>query len=419
MRLSTAMFVLVGGVYLGITLYVPMPTDMDAKMEFYLKTIGFKFSKLIMYLEYLVRGGSTIDFSVVQNIMICITTVYRVGAALTRNSEGSKFTLDDTTFDGVRVLFYQRTDGRQENRPAFIFLHGGGLTIGSVDIYEMVTDDIAGHLDGMVVISVDYRLAPEHPFPAAYDDGLAVTKWLMRHADVYGVDATRIALGGDSAGAYLTAAIVQAIHDNPTLPNVRLQVHLFPWLQHFDYQTPSYQKNAHIFGERTWVENTIPGFCFSAYFNGVLNDSLVEQMTTNNHTSAAFKNSALYWKTFNHSLIPKDFRDPAYYTPPQSSDFGNEEIWNELKDVVLDTRFSPILREDMRGLPKAYIATCGYDPIRDDGIFYFHRLKDAGVDVFWVDYDAAFHSLDWYYPLYSETGKQLQRGFINFIKDNI
>ena len=274
-------------------------------------------------------------------------------------------------------------------------------------------------LASSILLSFSYRLAPKHPFPAAYDDGLAVTKWLMKHADVYGVDPTRIAVGGDSAGGYLTAAIVQAIHDDPTLPNVRLQVHLFPWLQHFDYQTPSYQKNAHVFGEKTWLENSIPGFCFSAYFNGVLNDSLVEQMTVNNHTSAAFKNSPLYRKIFNHSLIPKDFRDPAYYTPPQSSDFGNDAIWNDLKDVVLDTRFSPILREDMRGLPKAYIATCGYDPLRDDGIFYFHRLKDAGVDVFWVNYDEAFHGLDWYHPLHSETGKQLQRGFINFIKDNI
>ncbi|XP_054771761.2 esterase LipI-like [Lytechinus pictus] len=419
MRLSVAMLFLVGGVYLGIILYVPMPTDMDAKREFYWKTVGFRFSKSIMYLESLVRGGSTIDFSVIQTSLTALAKIYQLGAGKTSQSDGSEVTLDDTTFDGVRVLFYQHTEGKQEKRPAFIFLHGGGLTVGSVDIYEIGTRDIARQLEGMVVISVDYRLAPEHPFPAAYDDGVAVTKWLMRHADVYGVDPTRIAVGGDSAGGYLTAAIVQAIHDDPALPDVRLQVHLFPWLQHFDYHTPSYQKNNHVFGEKTWIENSITGFTFSAYFNGVLNDSLVEQMSANNHTSAAFKNSPRFRKTFNHSLIPKSFRDPAYYAPPQSSDFGNEAIWNDLKDTVLDLRFSPILREDMRGLPKAYIVTCGYDPLRDDGIFYYHRLKDGGVDVDWVNYDIAFHGLDWYSPLYSETGKQVQEGFIKFIRVNI
>ena len=239
---------------------------------------------------------------------------------------------------------------------------------------------------------------------------------MLTHHNEYGVDPTRVAVAGDSAGGYLTAAVAQAVKDDPAVPDIKLQVLLFPWLNHFDYQTPSYQKNKHFFGLDTWIQNRVMGYCFSAYCTGVLNDSLVAEMEENRHTSPAFKNSLMYKKIFNHSLIPEKFRDPAYYTPPASNDFANEAIWNDIKDFALDIRVSPILREDMTGLPSAYIATCGFDPLRDDGIFYYHRLKEAGVPVEWVNHDDAFHSVDWFGPMASETGNRLRTGFIEFIK---
>ena len=241
----------------------------------------------------------------------------------------------------------------------------------------------------------------------------------MTNAEVYGVDPTRVAVSGDSAGGYLTAAIVQTILDDPTLPDIKLQVLLFPWLNHLDYQTPSYQKNWHLFGMNTWLPNTITASCFSAYYNGVVNDSLVASMMENMHTSPAFKKSPKFRKIFDHSLIPEEFRDPTYYTPPSTSDHGDERIWNEMKDTVLDPRFSPILREDLSGLPKTYVATCGFDSVRDDGIFFYRRLQEAGVEAEWVNHDEAFHGVDWYGPMATETGKKLRAGFIEFITKNI
>ncbi|XP_072180347.1 arylacetamide deacetylase-like [Diadema setosum] len=404
------------GLCLGNLLYVPMPADMTSHFEFYWKTVGFHCATYVMYLKSIFLGGSKIDFSVLQFGLNALTTAWKLNEG---QSPGSKVTVEDTTIAGVRVLFYQQKEGQSANRPAFIFFHGGGLTIGSVDIYELATRETAESLNDAILLSVDYRLAPEHPFPAAYDDGVAVAKWVLSHPEDFGVDPARVAVGGDSAGGYLAAAVSQAIYDDPALPNIKLQILLFPWLQHFDFHTPSYQKNRHFFGTKTWIPNYITGYTFSAYYNGVLNDTLVPRMMANNHTSASFKNSPIYRRTFDHALIPEEFRDRAYYTPPPRNDFGDDALWSELSSTLMDTRFSPILRANMTSLPAAYIATCGYDPLRDDGIFFYRRLQADNVPAEWVNYEDAFHGVDWFGPMPSPTGTRLREGFIHYLNTHL
>lgn len=90
-----------------------------------------------------------------------------------------------------------------------IFFHGGGWTIGDLDGYEVVCKSIATEAQ-MIVVSVDYRLAPEHRFPAAVDDAIAATKWIAENAVRFGIDPNRLIVSGDSAGGNLSAVV--AIH---------------------------------------------------------------------------------------------------------------------------------------------------------------------------------------------------------------
>ncbi|WP_448029026.1 alpha/beta hydrolase [Bradyrhizobium liaoningense] len=96
----------------------------------------------------------------------------------------------------------------EEFAPGFVFFHGGGLVAGSIATHDRIAAALA-HATGCRLVSVDYRLAPEHRFPAAVDDAIAATEWVAREAASLGIDADRLVIGGDSAGATLAAIVCQ------------------------------------------------------------------------------------------------------------------------------------------------------------------------------------------------------------------
>jgi acetyl esterase len=95
---------------------------------------------------------------------------------------------------------------RADSEALLVYLHGGGWTVGSIDSHD-ATCRVLAEKAGVRVLSLDYRLAPEHPFPAAYDDCLAAYRWVAGHATKLGADPARLAVGGDSAGGNLAAAV--------------------------------------------------------------------------------------------------------------------------------------------------------------------------------------------------------------------
>lgn len=132
--------------------------------------------------------------------------------------------VEDTTLAGRPARVYRATGA---GPGAFLFFHGGGWTLGSLDSHDVPCRRFARET-GLVVVSVDYRLAPEHPFPAAYDDALAAFRALAAEAGRFGVDPARIAVGGDSAGGNLTVGVALATRGDPVRP--RFQLPLYPGL---------------------------------------------------------------------------------------------------------------------------------------------------------------------------------------------
>jgi acetyl esterase len=197
--------------------------------------------------------------------------------------------------------------------PVVLFLHGGGFVVGDLDTHDGTCRQHAVGADA-VVVSVEYRLAPEHPYPAAVDDAWAATQWLAEHGSEIGADAGRLAVAGDSAGGTIAAVIAQRARDNGG-PPIAFQLLWYPSTM-WDASLPSFAENAEAV-----VLDSAAIAAFSRWYAGEV-----------------------------------DLSDP----PPG---------------------MAPGRAESLAGLPPAYIAVAGYDPLRDDGIRYGELLAAAGVPV--------------------------------------
>jgi acetyl esterase len=125
--------------------------------------------------------------------------------------------------------------------PGLVYYHGGGFVIGDLESHDALCRMFANRT-GAVVVSVDYRLAPEHKYPAAADDAYAAAKWVHENAASLGIDASRIAVAGDSAGGNLAAVVAQMARDKGGPPLV-FQLLIYP-VTDYNFDTSSYSENA-------------------------------------------------------------------------------------------------------------------------------------------------------------------------------
>lgn len=149
---------------------------------------------------------------------------------------------------GIRVKIWRGQGAPRERAPALLYLHGGGFVIGAPETHEDICRILA-NAAGAVVVSPDYRLAPEHPFPAAIEDCAATLHWMKEQAASLGIDATRIVVAGDSAGGNLAAVIALLARDRQ-VPNVLGQVLIYPVTDQ-QQASDSYRRYATDFGLTT------------------------------------------------------------------------------------------------------------------------------------------------------------------------
>ena len=151
-------------------------------------------------------------------------------------------TASDRTIDGPEgplALRIYRPEALGE-LPLLLYIHGGGFVIGDLETHDKVCRTLC-HQAAAVVVAVDYRLAPEHPFPAAVDDVTRALRWVAAHARELGADPSRIAVAGDSAGAHLCAVAALREREAIALRGVGL---IYPIAQHYSEPSPSMVEHA-------------------------------------------------------------------------------------------------------------------------------------------------------------------------------
>lgn len=148
--------------------------------------------------------------------------------------------VEDFTLPGpggvLPVRLYKPSD-TDTPLPVLVYFHGGGFIRGSIKSHDGVCRRLA-KMGGFAVVSVEYRLAPEHPFPAAVDDAYAALRWVQEHGTTKGLDTAKIAIGGDSSGGNLAAVAVQDAKRNGT-PQPVIQMLIYP-ITDAHFQTPSH-----------------------------------------------------------------------------------------------------------------------------------------------------------------------------------
>ena len=157
--------------------------------------------------------------------------------------------VEDRTIPGpagplaVRMYWPPGQDGAQHRteRPVVLYFHGGGFVVGDLDTHDGSARQHAVGGDA-IVMSVDYRLAPEHPYPAAVEDAWAAVTWVAEHGDALGADATRMAVAGDSAGGTIAAVMAQRTRDRAG-PPIAFQLLWYPSTL-WDATLPSFTENA-------------------------------------------------------------------------------------------------------------------------------------------------------------------------------
>ena len=189
--------------------------------------------------------------------------------------EALVFSLVKTEVDGVRELEIDGAAGplrarhyrphqlsASEKPPLLVFFHGGGFVIGDLDTHDEPCRMLCRHA-GVQVLSVDYRLAPEHPFPAAVHDALAAFRWAVAHAPELGADADRVAVGGDSAGGNLSTVTAQlAARDGGPAP--ALQLLIYPAVD----LTEARAASGRLFAEGFYLTENDRQWCTRHYFAG-------------------------------------------------------------------------------------------------------------------------------------------------------
>ncbi len=232
---------------------------------------------------------------------------------------------------------------RQRRRqPVLVWFHGGGHVIGSLDTHDTMARNLCREA-GCTVVSVDYRMGPEHPFPAAVDDCAAVVRRLAAHPDEIGADPERIAVGGDSAGGNL-AAVVALLARAEGGPPLRHQLLVYP-VTDYRCRSGSYERYARGYG--------------------------------------TLEAESMRWFRRHYLGGPRARAAKAEMEP--------EAVEAAAVEAAENWRASPLLAPDHANLPPALVITAECDVLHDEGAAYAARLAACGTPCEHVEFPGMIH----------------------------
>ena len=254
-----------------------------------------------------------------------------------------------------------------------------------------------------------FRKAPQHPFPAAYDDCLSVTLGLIKRTDDFRIEAGKLIVGGDGSGGNLAAAVAQA-----TKGKILMQVLIYPALQILDFETPSYQDNV----------DSLPGLS-SAYRNiyhwlsyaGIPTD-YIQFAIDNTHVSSTVRNNVYTNYVDSVKYIPKYLEVTKQKTKPLKAG-ANFIVTSAVDRVIIEPSFAPMMAVHVADVPNTYMITSQYDVLRDEGIMFVNRLFEEGVKVKLEHYKNAmpgFFMFSGYGPIEFEVSKEAMIVLSEFIR---
>ncbi|PAA58549.1 hypothetical protein BOX15_Mlig013666g1 [Macrostomum lignano] len=284
--------------------------------------------------------------------------------ALPANS--SRLTVTEARFADSRALVF-RPAGARAGGPGLVWIHGGGWVFGSPDASAGFVTRLAMRIN-ITAVAIEYRRAPEHPFPAAFDDCLAAVRSILANASsVLGVNPHRIMLGGDSAGGQLAASVTQALAKAEDQLTPRLQLLVYPITQLANFRTQSHRESY----RSPLLEGSQVARSASMYLTGSIRHW--RSVIGNGHASKSVR--AVYTERLGESM------------PPESS-HADATLAAKLEKLLIDPRVSPLLTPsiDPLRLPPAYIVACQHDPLRSDAHLYSQRLEKSGVRVYYKYY---------------------------------
>ncbi|KAK3776787.1 hypothetical protein RRG08_024564 [Elysia crispata] len=350
---------------------------------------------------------------------------------LSSDPHSASFGIMEVTRDklaGVQVIVYRpKHVAEGEMLPGLIYFHGGGWCMHHPDIHDKTTHQMA-NCTRKVLISVDYRLAPANPFPIPVEDCLDVTKHLLKHGKSLGIDVNNIAISGDSAGGNLAAAVTLALakEKNSGLPALKYQILAYPVTQALNLRLPSMVE----IGERIPLPSAQRMAGFWAAYLGLDSRKLDECaliMKYNHHVPPQLLNNSKYSKYLDVQNLPEKFRKPrpeimgSYFTPPEKAGVISSydaQLYDQIKDTLVNPLLSPLMATDLSGLPPALVVVAEFDVLRDEGLLYAHRLREAGVktDVYITrgyhcDFIHMFPSF-----LHSKTGEKTLNAMCSFME---
>ncbi|KAM6216914.1 arylacetamide deacetylase-like 4 [Rhynchocyon petersi] len=294
-------------------------------------------------------------------------------------------------FGTIPVRLFQPKAPSSVPRRGIIFYHGGGGIFGGLDCYHSVCCFLARETDS-VVLSIGYRLYPDHNALAMGQDCLYASIHFLKTLETYGVDPSRVLVCGESIGgsfaAFVTHALVNksvlplAFMDTSHLPRIRAQVLIYPFLQGLNFQLPSHQQNQNV----PFLPQNFLMKCLCDVLS--IDHSWKDVILHGEFIPPEMWRK--YQKWLSDENIPKKFKNS--FRPMAPRNF-NEAAYLETS-ILFHPMNSPLTADDeiIAQLPEAFLVSCENDILRDDSLLFKKRLEDQGVPVTWYHVKDGFHA---------------------------